>query len=99
MECWFTMWEMYSEGIILMESFIESPMLFQKIIKVREATDVYMASRILGTFGRLMYKNHHWIIFIKFISVLRLEIQCRQEGKKIKLFLKERKNITSALMQ
>lgn len=51
------MWEMYSEGILFPTgSFTESPMLFQKIIKVSEATGVYVASRILGTFGRLKYK-------------------------------------------
>ena len=54
------MWEMYSERILFPTgSFTESPVLFQKIGKVRQATiqaDVYLASRILGTFGRLKYK-------------------------------------------
>lgn len=48
---------MYFEGILFPTgSFTESPMLFQKIVKVRESTDVYLASRILETFGRLKYK-------------------------------------------
>lgn len=51
------MWEMYSERILFPTgSFTESPVLFQKIVKVRQATDVYLASRILGTFDRLKYK-------------------------------------------